>query len=346
MFLSHLIFILSAIGFILFAIRSNRQESFEKYLTFFSFLYFTATGTFLYLSYYSGTTSKFLDLYGVLNESITLLVPVVIVGLFGKKLSFSKTILVFLGVILTGILFTVTHFLIANLDGNDLIFYPSNTRLYYNVFLQLGYNVVLFVLFLSLLKRINFNETSELFDGVYKRVFSVLFIVYYIQDSLFFVGMLFSAKGETLSKGLYYFMLISNLLMAILLIALAVYTNWLFVLNKIKMSWQKISEEERNIEPKVFSFDIKNGLKDVKSWNDFKQVYADEFKEIIVEVEKLDFLSKTEKLYAALQPFDLSHKDIATLLSVSLRTVGTNFYRLRLKLKDNNFSSDFPYNLS
>ena len=344
MFLSHLIFILSAIGFILFAIRSNRQESFEKYLTFFSFLYFSATGTFLYLSYYSNATSRFLDLYGILNESITLLVPVVIVTLFGRKLSFSKTLFVFLGVILTGILFTVTHFLIANLDENDLIFYPSNTRLYYNVFLQLGYNVVLFVLFLSLLKRINFNETSELFDGVYKKVFSVLFIVYYIQDSLFFVGMLFSTKGETLSKGLYYFMLISNLLMAILLIALAVYTNWLFVLNKIKMSWQKISEEEASIESTVFSFDMKSGMKDVKNWNDFKQVYADEFKEIIVEVEKLDFLSKTEKLYASLQPFELSHKDIASLLSVSLRTVGTNFYRLRLKLKDNDFSSDFPYN--
>jgi hypothetical protein len=344
MFLSHLIFILSAIGFILFAIRSNRQESFEKYLTFFSFLYFTATGFFLYLSYYSGVTSKFLDLYGILNESITLLVPVVIVALFGRKLSFSKTFFVFLGVVLTGILFTVAHFFIANLDGNDLIFYPSNTRLYYNVFLQLGYNVVLFVLFLSLLKRINFNETSELFDGVYKKVFSVLFVVYYIQDSLFFVGMLFSTKGETLSKGLYYFMLISNLLMAILLIALAVYTNWLFVLNKIKMSWQKISEEETSIESTVFSFDMKSGMKDVKNWNDFKQVYADEFKEIIVEVEKLDFLSKTEKLYAALQPFELSHKDIASLLSVSLRTVGTNFYRLRLKLKDNDFSSDFPYN--
>lgn len=96
-------------------------------------------------------------------------------------------------------------------------------------------------------------------------------------------------------------------------------------------------------EPKVFSFEIKKAPHEVKSWNDFKQVYVDDFKDIIVEVEKLDFLSKTEKLYAALQPFDLSHKDIASLLSVSLRTVGTNFYRLRLKLKDNDYMSDFPY---
>lgn len=343
MFLSHLIFILSAIGFILFAIRSNRQESFEKYLTFFSFLYFTSTGIFLYLSYYSSTTSKILDLYGVLNENITLLIPVVIVGLFGKKLNFTKTLFVFLTVILIGVLFTAMHYYIANLDGNDLIFYPTNKRLLFNVFLQLGYNVGLFVLFLYLLKKINFNQTSELFDGVYKKVFSILFIVYYIQDSLFFVTLLLSTKGITLSKGLYFFMLISNLLMAILLITLSVYTNWLFVLNKLKMGWEKVNTDEKKNEPTVFSFDIKNGPKEVKSWNDFKQVYANDFIDIIIEVEKLDFLSKTEKLYAALQPFDLSHKDIASLLSVSLRTVGTNFYRLRLKLKENNYLSDYPY---
>ena len=54
-------------------------------------------------------------------------------------------------------------------------------------------------------------------------------------------------------------------------------------------------------------------------------------------------MSKTEKLYAAFQPFELSHKDIASLLNVSLRTVGTNFYRLRLKLKENGYEEDFPY---
>lgn len=298
----------------------------------------------MYLRYYSESTSKILDLYGVLNENITLLIPVVIVGLFGKKLSFAKTLFVFLAVIGIGVIFSFLHYSVTNFEGNDLIFYPTNKRLLYNVFLQLGYNLVLFVLFLVLLKKIDFNETSELFDGVYKKVFSILFIVYYIQDSMFFVTLLFSTKGVSLSKGLYYFMLYSNLLMAVLLIALALYTNWLFVLNRIKARWINGNEENKSIETTFFSFDTVSAPKEVRSWNDFKQVYANDFKDIIVEVEKLDFLSKTEKVYYRyLQTFELSHKDIAALLSVSLRTVGTNFYRLRLKLKENNYLSDFPY---
>ena len=46
---------------------------------------------------------------------------------------------------------------------------------------------------------------------------------------------------------------------------------------------------------------------EIKSWNDFKKYMLDDYPTIIEEIERLEFLSKTEKLYAALFIFDISH---------------------------------------
>lgn len=296
----------------------------------------------LYLNFYSNTTNYLFDLYGAVSENIALLVPVLIVYLFNKK-TVNYSIYKYLGfVLLVGFVFFGIQYFIASGSENKLIFDRSNSNLIYNVYIQLGYDFILFGVFLIGLRKIKSDLSTELFDGIYKKVFLILFIAYYCQDILYFLMVLFLMKNTNFEYG-EYITLFLNLLISVLIITLALYTNWLFVLNKIKRGWEKVNIEQQKNELQVFSFDLKSNPKDVKSWNDFKQVYAEEFKDIIVEVEKIEFLSKTEKLYAAFQPFELSHKDIASLLSVSLRTVGTNFYRLRLKLKENNFDEDFPY---
>lgn len=342
MFISHLTFIFSAVGFLLFIIKSYRQTDFERFLTLFSFLYFSLTGMWLYLNFYSNTSNYLFDLYGAVSENIALLVPVLIVYLFNRKTIYNSIYKYFALVLFIGVVFFGIQYFVASGSENKLIFDRSNKNLIYNVYIQLVYDLILFSVFLIGLRKIKSDLTTELFDGIYKKVFLILFIAYYCQDILYFLMVLVLMNNASFEYG-EYITLFLNLLISVLIITLALYTNWLFVLNKLKIGWEKGNVLEIEKVPSVYSFDVKNGPKEVKSWNDFKQVYSNEFKDIIIEVEKIDFLSKTEKLYAAFQPFELSHKDIASLLSVSLRTVGTNFYRLRLKLKENGFEEDFPY---
>lgn len=297
----------------------------------------------LYLSFYSKNTNNYLfDLYGAVSENVALLVPVLIVYLFNRKTVY-YSIYKYLGLVLfLGLVFFGIQYFIASGSGNKLIFDRSNKNLIYNVYIQLVYDFILFGVFLIGLRKIKSDLTTELFDGIYRKVFLILFIAYYCQDILYFLMVLVLINNTNFEYG-EYITLFLNLLISVLIITLALYTNWLFVLNKLKIRWEKVNDQQNEKVVPVYSFDLKNCQREVKSWNDFKHVYVNEFKDIIVEVEKIEFLSKTEKLYAALQPFELSHKDIAYLLSVSLRTVGTNFYRLRLKLKENNYLSDFPY---
>lgn len=342
MFISHLTFFLSAIGFLLFIIKSYRQTDFERFLTFFSFLYFSLTGIWLFLNFYTKSEEYLLDLYGVVSENIALVTPVLIVYLFDKKVSISLMFR-YLGIILLiGFVFFGIQYFIANDTENNLIFSHTNKNLIHNVVLQLVYDIVFLVCFIIGLKKIKSNNTTELFDGTYKKVFSILFIVYYCQDILYFIMVIISIINIKPVYSLYIISLFSNLLVAMLIITLAIYTNWMFLFNKLKLKFSPeiVIENEGTITP---IFHLQNVNCEFRSWNDFKKNMSDEYPEIIENIENLEFLSKTEKLYAGLLPFDNSHKEIADLLCISLRTVETNFYRLRSKLKENNRSVNYPY---
>lgn len=344
MFISHLTFFLSAIGFLLFIIKSYRQTNLERFLTLFSFLYFSLSGIWLFLNSYTKSEVYLLDIYGVLSENITLVTPVLIVYLFDKKVS-NAILFRYLGIIsLIGFAFFGIQYFIANDPENHLIFSHTNKNLIYNVLLQFVYDIILLISFLVGLKKINSNTTTELFDGTYKKVFSILFIVYYCQDILYFIMVVISINNIKPINSLYLISLLSNLLVAAMIITLAIYTNWLAIFNKLKSKFVEIENtfEEEPITPSIFNSE--NITSEIKSWTDFKKSMLSKHPEMIQKIENLEFLSKTEKLYAGLLPFDISHKEIADLLCVSLRTVETNFYRLRAKLKENNLSFSYPYN--
>lgn len=345
MFLSHLVFFLSTIGFALFIIRCHKQEPFELFLTFFSFLLFSSLGVWLYLDYYySGQPTIILDFYGILNENFALLAPVFCAALFGKSMSRVEIFKFFAILFVVGIGFALIHLAIAQDPVKNLIFFPTNSNLNINAGYQLIYNLSLLLLFIYFLRKININKGHELFDGVYKKVFSTLFIVYYILDSLFFISILVYFNNEKVFKQLYSITLVAHLIMTLLVITLAIYTNWLFLITRSKRKWQKDLNNNKNLDNvDKQPFILSNHGNIINNWNDFKSNQIDQNEEIITHVESINFLTKTEKLYASLQPFSLPHKELADLLSVSLRTIETNFYRLRLKLRQHGYTEDYPY---
>jgi hypothetical protein len=342
MFISHLTFFLTAIGFLLFIIKSYNQTGFERFLLLFSFLYFSVNGVWLFLNYYSDSVNHLFDLYGVVNENVALLIPVVIVYLFRKKVSASRMLLYLILTLFIGISFSYVHYLIASGTRDSLVFVPANKNFTYNLVLQLSYDITLFAAFLFYLKKINSKSSTELFDGTYKKVFSLLFVVYYLQDMLILVLLFMAYIKVEGGAEVYNITLFLNLLMAILIIALAVYTNWLSLFNNLK---SKLRHENAGlVKNAVFVLDLKETGIEIKNWRDLKQFMSMDYPDLIEEIEQFDFLSKNEKMYATLLPFELKHKELADLLCVSLRTVETNFYRLRAKLKDNNRSVNYPYN--
>jgi len=346
MFITHLTFFLSAIGFLLFVVKSYYQTGSERFLAFFSFLFFVLNGLELFLNYY---TEGMLDVYYSINSfaiilgNIALLTPVVIVCLLRRKESSKKIILYFIATLVVGFFYSFLHFLITSDSKHHIVFYPKNINFSYNFVLQLAYDVILLFAFLYNLKKNNSDSSGELFDGTYKKVFSLLFVVYYIQDIMTHVLLYLAYLKLELYSNVNLIYLVFNLLMSLLIVTLAVYTNWLYLFNTLKSKLRK--ENAGLVKNAAFVLDLKATGVEIKNWRDLKQFMSMDYPNLIEEIEQLDFLSKNEKMYATLLPFELKHQELADLLSVSLRTVETNFYRLRTKLKENNRSAGYPYSI-
>lgn len=345
MFITHLTFFLSSIGLLLFVIRSYSQTASEKFLAFFSFLFFVMNGFELFLNYY---TKELLPIYYSINSfafilgNIALLTPVVIVYLFRKKTNNATLLFSFISTLLIGTLYSFLHFFITTDSQNHLVFFPDNTNFIYNLEIQIAYVLILLITFLYNLRKNNINTTIELFDGTYKKVFSLLFIAYYLQDITTHIlwGLVY-LKLELFSD-ITLIYLVLNFIMALLIMTLAIYTNWLSLFNNLKSKWSQ--EETEVVKNAVYVLDLKEAGIQINNWRDLKEFMSNDYPKLIEEIEQLDFLSKNEKMYATLLPFELKQKEIADLLSISLRTVETNFYRLRTKLKENNRSVNYPYN--
>ncbi|MEW5676040.1 hypothetical protein ABGT15_06975 [Flavobacterium enshiense] len=304
-------------------------------------MYFSLSGIWLFINSYTTDRFDYLDHYAAVSENLALLLPLAIVYLFNKRNrsnAFLRSVVV---VVAIAVGFYTIHLLIKDNSLNSLVFVLENKNIVSNALLQIVYNIILMVLFILGIRKIELSGGSELFDGIYRKVFILLFLVYYAQDILYFLMVIFSVTSKQQFYWLYIVSLTSNLLVSLLIITLAVYTNWLSLFNKItaEPKLETISLPKENIP--VFHFD-KEGFR-ARTWMEFKNVLFNDYPDLIDHIEKLEFLSKTEKLYAGMLPFELSHKEVADLLNVSLRTVETNFYRLRTKLKEYNHALAYPY---
>ena len=81
----------------------------------------------------------------------------------------------------------------------------------------------------------------------------------------------------------------------------------------------------------------------IMDWNFLKYKFSKKFNSQIEVIENLEFLTPHEKKYALIDYFKLDLILIAETLNVSTRTVETNYYRIRKKLKENNRQEKFPY---
>lgn len=81
----------------------------------------------------------------------------------------------------------------------------------------------------------------------------------------------------------------------------------------------------------------------IMDWNFLKYKFSKKFNSQIEAIDSLEFLTPHEKKYTLIDYFKLDLILIAETLNVSTRTVETNYYRIRKKIKENNHSDKYPY---
>lgn len=328
MLFAHLNTFLVFIAFLLFWIRANYLRPSELLLGIFSGIYLLTTSTFLAYQYYNFKAIQFLDLLGVISELFTLLIPIFYIYYLGKNVKVNSVLmrLFFLVAVLTGI-----HFYLS--DKSGFLFYGINAFAESNIKFQIVIDLILFVVFSALY--INYNrDNSELFDGEFKWTVGILFISYYIQDIVTLVVLAFFTNLKNINESIFIFGNIMNLLVSYLLIHLAIHTNWLSLWHIIKneSNEQTKSNYLTNKNPLLISTSELSEIRPLE-YHALKSNYYSRFPDLFENIDSQLDLSKNEKLYMALSKFDFSHKELANILNVSVRTVETNFYRLRKKKK-------------
>lgn len=329
MFISHLNCFIFFISFLLFFLRYKKHSFSENLLFLFSCLALISSSLWLYVNYYNPKINLFIDYFGIIIEN--LLLPLSLFYIYFLDKNPKKRIKY--GVILVLIAFSSLSFYVHLFlsDRGDYIFYPTNSNATNNLIFQIIIDAVLFVLFtLFFYKKKSFKD-GELFDGNFKKYSFLAFCFYFLQDILILILLYLTLKNIIISDVIIDLTLVFNLITSLFLVMIAIYTNWLKEYNSIRTESKKIPVTE------AFPISI-NDLRKVKltDWNSLKDNFKTTYPEIIQRIESNKDLSKTEKLYAFLDHFQFSNKDLSEILCVSIRTIETNFYRMRRKLKEGN----------
>lgn len=331
MFFAHLSTFFVAIAFALFWIRFKNLRSSEILLGIFSGIYLITTSAFLAYQYYSFKAIQLLDLLGVISELFTLIIPIFYIYYLNKSEKIFR-IIVKLFLIVT--LITAVHFLLS--DHSGYLFYGTNSKASVNMIFQILIDVVLFLAFVVAF--VNYRkDNQELFDGEFKWTVGIIFIGYYIQDIITLVVITFFTDHKNLNESVFIYGNIMNFLVSYLLIHLAIFTNWLSLWHVIKNPNKKLQKTIHTIQiEKVISISELKAIKPI-DYQRVKNNFEKEFPELFQFIETIEDLSKTERLYFFLDKMELSNKELSDVLNVSVRTVETNFYRLRKKIQKQSF---------
>lgn len=328
MFISHLNCFIFFISFLLFVLRFKKHSFSENLLFLFSFLAFISSSLWLYINYYNPKINLFVDYFGIIIEN--LLLPLSLFYIYFLDKTPKKHIKY--GVIFVLIAFSLLSFYVHLFlsDRRDYIFFPTNTNATNNLIFQIIIDAVLFVLFILFFYKKKSFKDGELFDGSFKKYSFLAFCFYFLQDILILTLLYLTLKNIIISDVIIDLTLVFNLITSLFLVMIAIYTNWLKEYNSIRTESKKPPVKE------AFTISI-NDLRKVKltDWNSIKDNFKTTYPELINSIESNKDLSKTEKLYAFLDHFQFSNKDLSEILCVSIRTIETNFYRMRRKIKDN-----------
>lgn len=329
MLFAHLTVFCSFIASIFFLIRLRQQLFAEKFLSLFSTIFLLNSVLFLSYQYYSFNAIRLLDYSGVISEIICLLLPLI----YLTTLFNSKRRVLLLWIYSGFVVFSVgLHFLIS--DDSRYLFYHVNTNAVLNVNFQILIDLIIFTLFVYHFFKIRKAKNNELFDGNFKSQIGIMFIVYYLQDLIILLLMAYFTNDKMLNSIVFSIGNFSNALISIILISIAIQTNWL-------KEWYFIFKQEKLILPNADNESISTYSLRSSDFNEFDNVdYAEikfhfnsKFEKVFEKIDQIEDLTKNERMYYFLLHFDISHKELADILNVSNRTIETNFYRIRKKLE-------------
>lgn len=331
MFISHLNIFLSFFTLFIFVSRLKNQRFYEWMLSLFAFVNFSNALVWSLYLYYHLIPPLFIDNYGVISEIIALVLPIfILIDLRSDRSSkrFKTEVILLLVFTFLAILF---QFLLTTSD-NFYLFYPFNKNYKYNIYLQLGFDFLITGLFLLLYFRKQTAQQLELFDGNFKRYFGAIFIIYYAQDILM-LSMMVGTKMET---GFVTFLqnlsMILSLIISIILGIMGIATNYLPLWNKMREFEANQNRLALTNQAQTFIYHKEQWEQILPiDWNKIKAAFIEQYPQIIQMIDEDKNLTKTEKIYVFITNFELSHKEISNLLSVSLRTVETNYYRIKQK---------------
>ncbi|MEN9742465.1 MAG: hypothetical protein RLZZ65_270 [Bacteroidota bacterium] len=337
MLFAHLSTFLVFIATVLFVLRIKNQNPAERLLSLFSVIYLISTSCFLAYQYYDFNFKQILDLMGVISELFTLTIPVLYLFFTGNlrlRKSFNNNFVTGILLLIVAALTTI-HFVIS--DQSGFLFYASNKNSTINLLFQIIIDAVLFLSFVYLYLTYR-KENQELFDGQFKKSFGLLFTIYYIMDISILIVFAYYSHLTNFSQAIFELGNIMNVIVALLLIHISIHIGWLAEWSLVKFnSLQKNSSSVHKI-----SISKQIQIEDLKKLDlvDYKSVkvhFSKEFESLFNEIDALVDYSKTEKLYYFLDKMDFSHKELSDILNVSVRTVETNFYRLRKKIQKQPF---------
>ena len=95
-------------------------------------------------------------------------------------------------------------------------------------------------------------------------------------------------------------------------------------------------EDDKEIEKDIIYLEESDINYFILNWNFIKSKLYEKFPKILEEIDQLHFLTDHEKKYALIKHFRLDINILTDKMNVSKRTIETNLYRVRLKMKKNN----------
>lgn len=326
MFLSHLNCFIVGIAFLLFLLRFKRHSFSENLLFAFTGLTFLSSALWLYVNYYNSTINQLVDFFGIVIENFLLSICLIYIYFIDKKVNFSKQVQVWIGLFAFAFLLFFIHYKISN--DSTLILHPSNKNIFNNIVFQVVIDCVLLLLYLFLFFTKKMNKEAELFDGNFRKYILFAFSFYFAQDIFILFLFVTAVKGVVLPQILMEVTLLFNTITSVFLVMTAIYTNWLKEYNKLRIN-------QNAFDYKNTSYLSIHDLEQLKKidWNEITYHFKDSHSALVSQIESNTTLSPTEKLYAFLDHFNFSNKELSELLFVSIRTIETNFYRMRRKLK-------------
>jgi len=259
------------------------------------------------------------DFLGLFLANLSLFLPLAFLYVSKRTIDIKRFFALIAILLVSCTLSVFMHAVISN-PCKTCAFDPGNENILLNLSFQVLLDVSLILGFLFILYDEDYKKAKNQRN---LRVIGIIFSLFYVNDILILLSRI-TAKYEFYSMA------------SAMWIEVSIY--FIFSLGIAYMGWliHKRGNEVSIAKPAKHFIDFEILSSD---WSEIKNnCRGSDLRPIVEEIEELNFLTKTEKLYMFLNHFDeIPTKKLSEILCVSPRTVETNRYRLRKKLDKNGF---------